>query len=114
MSKRFSTADVAAHKTADDLYIIVDEDVYDLTKFADEHPGGKKSMCEFVYHIVFSLKADSPHPRRWQGCVEAILEVPQREHSQEVPETAASRVVRHESCTSHTPSNSSSPEEGDC
>jgi cytochrome b involved in lipid metabolism len=44
MSKRFSTADVAAHKTADDLYIIVDEDVYDLTKFADEHPGGKKSM----------------------------------------------------------------------
>lgn len=44
MSQRFSTADVAAHKTADDLYIIVDEDVYDLTKFADEHPGGKKSM----------------------------------------------------------------------
>lgn len=44
MSKRFSTTDVAAHKTADDLYIIVDEDVYDLTKFADEHPGGKKSM----------------------------------------------------------------------
>lgn len=43
MSKRYSTADVAAHKTADDLYIIVDDDVYDLTKFADEHPGGKKS-----------------------------------------------------------------------
>jgi cytochrome b involved in lipid metabolism len=45
MSKRYSVADVAAHKTADDLYIIVDEDVYDLTKFADEHPGGKKSTC---------------------------------------------------------------------
>jgi alkylation response protein AidB-like acyl-CoA dehydrogenase/predicted heme/steroid binding protein len=44
MSQRFSTADVAAHKTADDLYIIVDEDVYDLTKFADEHPGGKKIL----------------------------------------------------------------------
>lgn len=43
MSKRFSAADVATHKTANDLYIIVDEDVYDLTKFADEHPGGKKS-----------------------------------------------------------------------
>jgi cytochrome b involved in lipid metabolism len=43
MAQRFSKDDVAKHKTADDLYIIVDEDVYDLTKFADEHPGGKKS-----------------------------------------------------------------------
>lgn len=39
MSKRFSTADVASHNKADNLYIIVDEDVYDLTKFQDEHPG---------------------------------------------------------------------------
>jgi cytochrome b involved in lipid metabolism len=44
MSQRFSVADVASHKTTDDLYIIVDEDVYDLTKFQEEHPGGKKSM----------------------------------------------------------------------
>ena len=43
MAKRFSTADVASHNKGDDLYIIVDEDVYDLTKFQEEHPGGKKS-----------------------------------------------------------------------
>ncbi|KAF2741901.1 acyl-CoA dehydrogenase NM domain-like protein, partial [Sporormia fimetaria CBS 119925] len=44
MSKRFSAADVASHNKADNLYIIVDEDVYDLTKFQDEHPGGKKIL----------------------------------------------------------------------
>ena len=44
MSQRFSTADVASHNEADNLWIIVDEDVYDLTKFQDDHPGGKKSM----------------------------------------------------------------------
>jgi len=44
MSKRFSAADVASHKTAKDLYIIVDEDVYDLTDFQEEHPGGKKIL----------------------------------------------------------------------
>jgi alkylation response protein AidB-like acyl-CoA dehydrogenase len=44
MSKRFSAAEVASHKTPDSLYIIVDEDVYDVTKFADEHPGGKKIL----------------------------------------------------------------------
>lgn len=43
MSKTFSTADVAAHNKTNDLFIIVDEDVYDLTKFQDDHPGGKKS-----------------------------------------------------------------------
>ncbi|KAI2478717.1 Acyl-CoA dehydrogenase [Pyrenophora tritici-repentis] len=44
MAKRFSTADVASHKTASDLWIIVDEDVYDLTNFQEEHPGGKKIL----------------------------------------------------------------------
>lgn len=43
MSKTFSTTDVAKHNKATDLYIVVDEDVYDLTTFQDEHPGGKKS-----------------------------------------------------------------------
>jgi alkylation response protein AidB-like acyl-CoA dehydrogenase len=44
MAKRFSTADVASHNKGDNLWIIVDEDVYDLTKFQDEHPGGKKIL----------------------------------------------------------------------
>jgi cytochrome b involved in lipid metabolism len=39
MSKSFSQSDVAAHNKTSDLYIVVDEDVYDLTKFQDEHPG---------------------------------------------------------------------------
>lgn len=48
MSKSFSASDVASHNKADNLWIIVDQDVYDLTKFQDEHPGGKKSMCNCI------------------------------------------------------------------
>ena len=44
MSKSFSQADVASHNKPDNLYIIVDEDVYDLRKFQEEHPGGKKIL----------------------------------------------------------------------
>lgn len=44
MSKTFSTSDVAGHNKPDNLYIIVDSDVYDLTKFQDDHPGGKKIL----------------------------------------------------------------------
>ena len=39
MSKTLSADDDAAHKSKDDLWIIVDDDVYDLTKFQNEHPG---------------------------------------------------------------------------
>lgn len=45
MSKTFSASDVASHNKAEDLYIVVDEDVYDLTKFQDEHPGKFISVC---------------------------------------------------------------------
>merc|ERR1711939_136844 len=44
MSQTFSPSDVASHNKADNLWIIVDQDVYDLTKFQDEHPGGKKIL----------------------------------------------------------------------
>jgi cytochrome b involved in lipid metabolism len=44
MSKTFSAADVGSHNKPDSLYIIVDEDVYDLTSFQDEHPGMLESI----------------------------------------------------------------------
>ncbi|KAI0832176.1 acyl-CoA dehydrogenase NM domain-like protein [Hypoxylon sp. FL0890] len=44
MSKTFSKSDVASHNKDDSLWIIIDDDVYDLTKFQDEHPGGKKIL----------------------------------------------------------------------
>lgn len=38
-------ADVAAHNNADKgLYIIIDNNVYDVTAFVDEHPGGAKIL----------------------------------------------------------------------
>jgi cytochrome b involved in lipid metabolism len=39
MSETFTVSDVESHNKPSDLYIIVDEDVYDLTQFQDEHPG---------------------------------------------------------------------------
>ncbi|KAL2814308.1 acyl-CoA dehydrogenase/oxidase [Aspergillus granulosus] len=44
MAKTFTKDDVASHNKPDNLWIIVDDDVYDLTKFQDEHPGGKKIL----------------------------------------------------------------------
>jgi cytochrome b involved in lipid metabolism len=39
MAKTFSKDDVASHGKSDSLWIVIDEDVYDVSKFQDEHPG---------------------------------------------------------------------------
>lgn len=49
MSKVFSQSDVASHNKADDIWIIINNDVFDVTKFQDMHPGGKKGMMAFLY-----------------------------------------------------------------
>ncbi|KAJ4190588.1 hypothetical protein NW767_011208 [Fusarium falciforme] len=44
MAQVFTKSDVASHNKPGDLYIVVDGDVYDVTKFQDDHPGGKKIL----------------------------------------------------------------------
>ena len=45
MSKTFTQAEVASHNKPDSLFITIDGDVFDLTKFQDDHPGGKKILA---------------------------------------------------------------------
>ena len=56
MSKTFTQAEVASHNKPDSLYITVDGDVYDLTKFQDDHPG----MFAVSLHID-SFPCKSPY-----------------------------------------------------
>mmetsp|Transcript_15575 Transcript_15575/g.24217 ORF Transcript_15575/g.24217 Transcript_15575/m.24217 type:complete len:123 (-) Transcript_15575:249-617(-) len=46
MSKKFTLADVATHKTKDDCWITVHGKVYDVTKYLSEHPGGEEIILE--------------------------------------------------------------------
>ncbi|KAJ5621223.1 hypothetical protein N7540_009612 [Penicillium herquei] len=71
MSQSFTPADVATHNNAEKgMYIIIDNTVYDVTKFADEHPGGAKILKRVAgkdaskqfwkYHNESVLKKYSP------------------------------------------------------
>ncbi|PKX97743.1 putative cytochrome b5 [Aspergillus novofumigatus IBT 16806] len=40
----YSLQDVSQHNTAKDLWIVIDKEVYDVTRFQAEHPGGEKIL----------------------------------------------------------------------
>jgi cytochrome b involved in lipid metabolism len=45
MSAQYTTKQVAEHSKSDQgLWIVVDSDVYDVTEFVNEHPGGAKIL----------------------------------------------------------------------
>jgi hypothetical protein len=79
MSKIFTQAEFASHNKPDNLYIAVDHDVYDMTTFQEEHPGGKKSQpMSLPSCLRLHSNPLNSHPTgRRQGRVKAVLEIPQ-------------------------------------
>jgi len=43
--KTHTMKEVSSHNTPDDIWLIVGSDIYDVTKFQHEHPGGAKIMA---------------------------------------------------------------------
>jgi cytochrome b involved in lipid metabolism len=46
--KKFTKEDVAKHDKKDDCWIIIDNNVCDITKFLDEHPGGPQILIMYA------------------------------------------------------------------
>uniref|UniRef100_A0A0N5BVB7 Cytochrome b5 heme-binding domain-containing protein n=1 Tax=Strongyloides papillosus TaxID=174720 RepID=A0A0N5BVB7_STREA len=44
--KEFSSAEVALHNSKESCWIILNDKVYDVTKFLDEHPGGGEVILD--------------------------------------------------------------------
>jgi cytochrome b involved in lipid metabolism len=42
-----TVAEVAKHSTAADCWMIIDNNIYDLTKYQNAHPGGKMNIINY-------------------------------------------------------------------
>lgn len=63
MAKTFSKDEISSHSKPDNLWIIIDEDVFDLTQFQDEHPGrSHELLARNVMELVLTMMASS----RWK------------------------------------------------
>ncbi|OQR74061.1 cytochrome b5 isoform 1 [Tropilaelaps mercedesae] len=46
MIRKYSLEEVAEHKAKSSCWLVIHENVYDVTKFMDEHPGGEEVLLE--------------------------------------------------------------------
>lgn len=43
MARKVAASEILQHNKRGDVWIVVDGEVYDITQFAPEHPGGQES-----------------------------------------------------------------------
>ena len=65
--------DVAEHNTKKDLYCVIHDKVYDITKFVDEHPGGEEVLLDVAGQDSTEAFEDVGHSDEARETLEQLL-----------------------------------------
>lgn len=69
-STQFTVEEVSTHNTKDDCYLIIRDNVYDVSSFIDSHPGGVKKISEQCGKEVSGIFAQIHSNRAWDLLVD--------------------------------------------
>ncbi|KAL4923007.1 uncharacterized protein BDV17DRAFT_285746 [Aspergillus undulatus] len=89
----FTAQDVAAHKSRDDLWVIIHGKVYDLTKYVRDHPGGADVLLDVAGKDATAAYEDVGHSEDADEIMQDFL-VGTAKDATESKRKAAVRVVQ--------------------
>ncbi len=72
MPQTFSRDEVAEHCTRDDLWVVIDDRVFDLTSYIEKHPGGD-SLLKYAGRDASVGFHGEQHPAHVNATVEQFL-----------------------------------------
>ncbi|GMM31027.1 Cyb5 protein [Martiniozyma asiatica (nom. inval.)] len=73
MTQVYTAAQVAEHNTRDDIWIIYNGKVYDVTEYLDEHPGGEEVIIDCAGGDATEAFDDIGHSEDAQEMLEGML-----------------------------------------
>ncbi|KAJ5129687.1 uncharacterized protein N7515_005726 [Penicillium bovifimosum] len=72
-TQELTFAEIAKHNTKKDLYLIVNEKVYDCSSFVDEHPGGEEVLLDVGGQDSTEAFEDVGHSDEAREILEGLL-----------------------------------------
>ncbi|KAJ5051874.1 uncharacterized protein L3040_001637 [Drepanopeziza brunnea f. sp. 'multigermtubi'] len=72
-AKELTYAEIAAHNSKKDLYMVIHDKVYDTTPFIDEHPGGEEVLLDVGGQDATEAFEDVGHSDEAREVLEGLL-----------------------------------------
>ncbi|KAL1842657.1 hypothetical protein VTJ49DRAFT_4568 [Mycothermus thermophilus] len=93
--------DVAEHNTKKDLYVVIHDKIYDITKFVDEHPGGEEVLLDVAGQDATEAFEDVGHSDEARETLEQLkIGTLKRNPGDPKPKTPAPGAVAPQANTS--------------
>ena len=76
MPKTITLAEVEEHKDRNSCWVVIDNKVYDVSKFLDEHPGGEEVILDYGGRFATEPFEDVGHSEdaRWGLMIDSIYQ----------------------------------------
>ncbi|EEB09043.1 cytochrome b5 [Schizosaccharomyces japonicus yFS275] len=103
MTKEITVEEVMKHNTKDDLYMVIRDNVYDVTKFIDSHPGGEEVLIDVAGRDATGSFEDVGHSEDAQDILKGLFvgKLKRVEGGPELPKGSANLGGEHHSSEQH-------------